>query len=235
MINRDALGRSAMLVAIWLLCDTSPAFAQMDIGALRVTLPAVAAADDSTTRLAQSAVRDVAIRRLQAVDSALRPILPSGTRFDVSVETCGRPDYLYERDRRRVVLCTEMDAFARTLAKARLGRGRDDEAEDALDGFAIFAILHEFGHAAIDQLGLPVLRSAEGAADDFAAYALLARGENGAVLAAARWLAQLEAHLMSNAIESSQDYADAHPVPGQRYERLRCLLEGRTRARFERG
>jgi len=233
MINRDAFGRSAMLAAIWLLCVTSPAFAQIDIGALRVTLPPVAAADDSTARLA---VRDVAIMRLRAVDSVLRPILPGGTRFDVSVETCGRPDYLYDRDRRRVVLCTEMDGFARTLVKARLGRGRvapmeqvgrDDEAEDALDGFAVFATLHEFGHAAIDQLGLPVLRSAEGAADDFAAYALLARGEYGTVLAAAQWLAQLEAHLMSNAMDSSQGYADAHPVPGQRYERLRCLLEGR--------
>lgn len=236
MINRDALGRSTVLVAIWSLCNTSPGFSQTSIGVLRVTLPMVTATDDTTARLAQHVVHDVAMIRLRAVDSVLSPILPGGTRFDVSVEACGRPDYLYDSTRRRVVLCTEMDGFARALVRAGLRRERgtepgrhDDEAEDVLDGFTRFAILHELGHAAIDQLGLPVPGSSEDAADGFAAYALLARGESGTVRGAAQWLAWLETHPVSMSADRPRDYADGHALPGQRFERLRCLQEGRMR------
>jgi hypothetical protein len=238
MINRYFLTRCTAVVALWLLGDTSPVSAQMDMGTLRVSWPTVAAADTTTEGLAEARLRDVAITRLRAVDSALRPILPSETRFDVSVETCGRPDYMYDRNRRRVVLCTEMDRFARALIRASLGPasvirmgqgGGDHEAEDALDGFAIFAILHEVGHAAIDQLRLPVAGSSEDAADGFAAYTLLARGESGIVQGAAQWLAWLEPRLSATSVALSHDFADGHSLPGQRYERLRCLVEGRER------
>jgi hypothetical protein len=236
MINRASLGRSTVLVAIWLLCHTSPVFAQTSIGVLRVTLPLVTATDDTTARLAQQVVRDVAMMRLRSVDSVLSPILPSGTRFDVSVEACGRPDYLYDRSQRRVVLCTEMDGFARAVVRAALRRERvavpgfhDDERDDVLHGFAIFAILHELGHAAIDMFQLPVPGSGEDAADGFAAYVLLARGESGTIRGAAQWFAWLETHLVSTSADLPQDHADGHALPGQRHQRLRCLLDGRMR------
>jgi hypothetical protein len=218
VFNHRAFSFSAALAAISILCVASPALAQMDIGALRVILPGVST--DSTT----ARVRTAAITRLRAVDSTVRPILPGGARFDVSVEKCGRPEYLYDRSQRRVVLCTEMDGFARALVRASGG-----DSKDALDRFAIFAILHEVGHAAIDQLRLPIAGNMEDAADGFAAYALLARGENGTVLAAAQWLAWLDMHLSSTSVDLSQDYAGDHPLPSQRYDRLRCLVEGKTR------
>jgi hypothetical protein len=129
-----------------------------------------------------------------------------------------------------------MDGFARALVRAGLRQERvtepgrhDGEAEDVLDAFAVFAILHELGHAAIDQLRLPVPGSGEDAADGFAAYALLAGGESGTVHGAARWLNWLEAHPVSISADAPRDYADGHALPGQRYERLRCLHEGRMR------
>jgi hypothetical protein len=228
--------RVALLVVSHCSLFAGSVYAQADLRTLHVALPRPTTAEGSPARILENFVRDVMLIRMRAVDSALRPALPPGLRFNVHVTKCARPDYQYQPNSRRIVACLEMDGFVRGVVEASIGPervkrmknvARDLEAENAIEGFVLFGLLHEVGHAVIHQLRLPVLGNSEDAADGFAAFALLSSDERGTLFGAMQWLVWYEAQLIANSVDVSRDYADAHPFPGQRYERLRCLAEGR--------
>src|SRR3954466_4635841 len=66
-----------------------------------------------------------------------------------------------------------IDEAARALEKdprfKRLPLGKRQELVKFVAGNTLFALVHEFGHTAISEMGLPVLGREEDAADSFAA------------------------------------------------------------------
>src|SRR5262249_29934071 len=91
----------------------------------------------------------------------------------------------------------------------------------------LFALLHEMGHVAISDLGLPVLGREEDAADSFAVVMLLKRatGFSHRVLveAAQGWsLTDLRDRKLGKPASSS----DEHALDRQRAQQIVCLMVG---------
>lgn len=178
------------------------------------------------------------VRRIQQAAGALHSLLEPSVRFDILVQSCESPSYSYDPNQRAIILCYDFEDFARRLAgwdaaeARRVGVARGDSAtlERTIDGFLIFAILHEVGHALIHQMHIPALGNQEDVADGFASLALLnARGLSGSVedvRAASDWLLSLEAWVLRQTGDRLRDYAAVHPFPGQRSARLHCLAIG---------
>ena len=106
--------------------------------------------------------------------------------------------------------------------------GSDPEipARQALQAFT-FILLHEIGHALIDQLDLPITGLEEDAADQFATVFITGLGwENGRP-----WLVQsgaymFEAFSQSRGTPGVRDYWDEHSLHEQRSSNIWCWLYG---------
>lgn len=181
---------------------------------------------------------NLAIHRIQSASAVVQQLLPRGMRLDVSAEYCGMAKYSYDPVRRTIILCYEMADYVREMAEwgvnellqADSSLVGPSDVEKATEGFLVFAILHEVGHAVIHQLRIPALGNEEDVADGFATYALVAAGWEGAAADAAQWLSLLEGRSIADRLERWRDYQEAHPFPGQRYARMLCLLTGKRGA-----
>ena len=113
--------------------------------------------------------------------------------------------------------------------------------EEALAGAFVDALLHEFGHAMIEHLKLPVLGREEEAADQISALLMLRLGQDRAVglvkgtaqvyLSWMNWYERNpQGRLGTGALVAE---ASSHPTPAQRLYNLVCLAIGADQAKFE--
>jgi hypothetical protein len=105
----------------------------------------------------------------------LTPVI-NAFRFDgvetrVTWETCGEINAYYFPSQRKVVLCTELQAFS--------------------PGVVRYILAHELSHAVIMQRDVAYTTSHEGAADELAALVLIWMGRDTDVLEGARFWATL--------------------------------------------
>lgn len=88
-------------------------------------------------------------------------------------------------------------------------------------------LLHEFGHAAIDQLRLPVLGQEEGAADSFSTLEIVQSYDSESAMAILLDVADAQLIAHEEAEESGLlDYYGAHDLEAQRAYRAICHLYG---------
>lgn len=80
-----------------------------------------------------------------------------------------------------------------------------------------FVLAHEMGHAIIDQLDIPIAGSEEAAADELAAVALEAIGDQDAVYSGALWMEQQDV---------KEDVWDDHQSSRKRAAVIMCLADG---------
>lgn len=240
-----------MFASLAVLLTASAASAQpVAHGPLRVTAAPIVIRDSirDTTRKARlhnltvtalaEFSRNAMMAYIQGADDALKPILPAGTSIAVRAEECGRPSFTYDPATRRVTLCYEMSAAVRHVALQGAARDRawgvvpaptDSEARSTADGFLVFGILHEVGHALINQRRLPLLGGEEEAADGFAVFALISAKQWPIPIEAAQWFTWREAEaLVADTLPGVNriDYRDPHLLPGQRYARIACYVRG---------
>ncbi len=94
-------------------------------------------------------------------------------------------------------------------------------------GNILFAMLHELGHAAVGELGLPVLGKDEDAADSFAAVRLIRLGSDFShrvlVEAAKGWFLSAR---RGKKEDDEVDYYDAHGLDQQRAYQIVCFMVG---------
>ena len=105
------------------------------------------------------------------------------------------------------------------------------EPHDALVGQLLFALLHEFGHAAFDIYNIPVFGRQEDAADQFAAYVMLQFGGERA-----HRLVRGAAYSYKGFIKDLQDkprvtlplaaFSSDHGSPEERFYNLACIAYG---------
>ena len=105
------------------------------------------------------------------------------------------------------------------------------ETQDALMGQLVFALLHEFGHAAFDIFNVPVLGRQEDAADQFATYIMLQFGGEKA-----HRLIRGAAYSYIGLIKALKDnpkvtlplaaFSSDHGAPEQRFYNLACIAYG---------
>jgi hypothetical protein len=160
----------------------------------------------------------VRTRLLEDVAAGLNAELKLPRKVTLMLDECGVANALYDPDTSRIVLCYELFAdLARRI-------GQIEEAETLIGGAFSFILLHELGHALIDQLDLPVTGREEDAADQLATVALIDADEGGvdAVAGAAVWFASLATDGEIDTLE----FADEHGLNAQRFYNLLCWVYG---------
>lgn len=164
---------------------------------------------------------------VQAIDGMFA--LPRRLRF-VTAE-CGEFGAFYRPRAAEVVLCYET---LRTLYEQgqehqqALGLG-DDHPLRYLSANVRFIVLHETGHALVDQLDLPVTGRQEDAVDQLAAILMLrfagldetAGQVIGNLRLAANWMLS-----RSTGAYDLDAYADEHALGEQRFFNLQCMIYG---------
>jgi hypothetical protein len=103
-----------------------------------------------------------------------------------------------------------------------------------VSGNMLFVLLHELGHAAITEMGLPVLGRVEDSADTFAALRLIRIGSDFShrvlIEAAKGWfLADLRDRKTGDTVQ----FYDEHGLNQQRAYEIVCLMVGSDREKFE--
>ncbi|MFT4256135.1 MAG: DUF4344 domain-containing metallopeptidase [Pseudoxanthomonas sp.] len=170
---------------------------------------------------------------IQATDGMF--VLPKPIRYVIA--ECGQPDAFYAPDKGEVVVCYE-------TMKVLLERGQQLAREQDLDeGYPRrylianlrFILLHETGHALIQQLDIPVTGREEDAVDQLATTLMLrfaGADESPGEVAANLRMASNWFLVRSTGAYNLDAYADEHALGEQRYFNLQCLLYGSDPARF---
>jgi hypothetical protein len=118
--------------------------------------------------------------------------------------------------------------FKKLSPKAR------QETVEFVIGNILFAILHELGHAAIEQMGLPVLGKDEDAADSYAAVRLIrikADFSHRVLVEAAKgWFLSVRRGQKEG---SEVEYYDAHGLDQQRAYQIVCFMVGSDPVQFK--
>src|SRR5262249_36101904 len=94
-------------------------------------------------------------------------------------------------------------------------------------GNLLFALVHEVGHTAISEMGLPVLGREEDAADSFAVMYMLWRGNDftrGVLIQAAKSWFLADERAQVEGIKAA--FYDEHGVDKQRAYQIGCLMVG---------
>lgn len=155
--------------------------------------------------------------------SALAPKLDELFRFPrplpIILQECGQVNAFYSPQDHTIRICHEFFGFLDALYR-RAGYAPQQIAETT-QNTVIFAFFHEFGHALVGELGLPIVGKGEDAADELATI-FLSTNELGQkiALAAATWF-----NLMAQ-LKQRVDYADEHSLDQQRIAAIVCLLYG---------
>lgn len=172
------------------------------------------------------------LTEILAVDGAF--VLPQPIHF-VAAE-CGRVNAYYSAPKVELVLCYEIvdDILSTGKKMAREEKLEKDFPKEYLTGALRFILLHELGHALIDQLKLPITGRDETAADEFAAVMLLQYVDHSEVRG------QVESSLnyagtylaKDNGNDEPSVFADEHELGQQRYFNLLCILYGSAPSDF---
>lgn len=124
-----------------------------------------------------------------------------------------------------IMLAVGWTAAADAKGKKNSGALPDDLATFVL-GNTIFTLFHEFGHALIDKLEIPVLGREEDAVDALAVLLMLPEEDDP--VAEEMILLAADGHLMAYDQEEDDEQAfwDEHSLDLQRYAAINCLVFG---------
>lgn len=156
----------------------------------------------------------------EAFDQALRLPGPLAVTF----EECGQMNAFYSASRHAIQMCHDLyDDFVKLFQSVGMDRPK---AERTASGAFMWTFLHEFGHALVGELGLPVTGKGEDVADELATL-ILARGAKSQqiALAGAAWF---EAKIKQPGHKDR--YWSTHSFDSVRFESILCLLYGTDKA-----
>jgi hypothetical protein len=141
----------------------------------------------------------------------------------VSFEECGEQNAYYDTGTRSITMCYEL--FTQLGEMFADPDSTDEEVGEAILGAAFFIFLHEFGHALVHLLDLPITGKEEDAVDDFPTLVLINAGEEAAAAAAISHFGTLAEEYESG---RSEDLAfwDEHSLNAQRVYGITCLIYG---------
>jgi hypothetical protein len=158
------------------------------------------------------------VEHTRGVMARLARPLPHPVR--VVFRECGTANAYYVRADHAIVICHELwvERRARYIATGHDRATIERQLREAMT----FTVLHEFAHALHQQLDLPILGSAEDAADEIATLSLVQLGMAGAAASAAR------GHYLRG---NTGRFWDDHGTGAQRGFAIACKLYGADPAR----
>lgn len=145
--------------------------------------------------------------------------------IDVIFAECGVDNAFYDSETYQITMCYELFAGLGTAFASE--DSSDEEVGNAVLGASFFIFLHEFGHALVHNLDLPVTGKEEDAVDDLATLILINAGKDGEVAALHGLLhfASLAEQYESGSAEELA-FWDEHSLSAQRVFSVACLLYG---------
>jgi hypothetical protein len=164
---------------------------------------------------------------LEALTNDLNQRFQLPRNVHVVVDECGEINAFYTPSEAAIVFCYELieylaDQFAPDRAWTM-------EQQEAVRGAIDFILLHEVGHALVDQFEIPITGREEDAVDQLATVTLVGLGEKGAV-AALRGVEALQPE--GNSFNDS-DHADEHSLGPVRLYNVACWVYGSNPQRYE--
>lgn len=154
--------------------------------------------------------------RLETVVNAVN-VYALPRKVPVVAGECGRIDASYSPSKHAISLCLELaDAFYKNF----LAAGRDDATASKLTLDALtFTILHEMGHALVQELELGVTGGEEDAVDDLAALILIQNKKPEWAIAGTQALIELTKG-------QKPQFFDEHSFSEQRLGNVLCMVLG---------
>ena len=143
---------------------------------------------------------------------------------------CGESNAFYTASTDEVVLCYEL--VKDSLDKGKKHARQEKLGQDFVDGYFLSAmrmtVLHELGHALIDQLDLPITGREESAADEFAAAIMLQHIDHTEASGDVEGMLMLGGYDMIDDIHGRDPslLADSHELGEQRYFNVLCVIYG---------
>ena len=167
-----------------------------------------------------AAVRDLVQRErwLEGSLAGLGEAFPLPRDVRVGFEECGEVNATYDPTGPAVTYCYELVAFFDEILSRTVPA---DRHRSATRGAYAFVMLHEAGHAVVDQRDLPITGREEDVVDQFAALHLIREGFDGAWAAMDGVLG-----LQGNGMFSRSDFAGEHSLGPQRFFNVACLVYG---------
>lgn len=162
-----------------------------------------------------------ALEKLQKFLSPVR--LPKTLRISLT-ECDGEADAFYENA--AITICYEyIDELIKNMPQEKPPGGI--APIDTVIGPLFEVALHEFAHAMFEMLKLPVFGREEDAADQVAAYTLLQFGESESrrLIAGTAYAYHMDEEKIDSC-RSTEDYADEHGTPAQRFFNVLCIAYG---------
>ena len=142
---------------------------------------------------------------------------------------CGQANAFYTRERKAIVLCLDLissltNGIRRDFAKV----SPPAEIDQIISGALGFILVHELGHALIDQLKLPLLGREEDAADQIGTFFMLHTAIGPQSLAGALWFFRQKTLIYTRA-----HFSDEHSIGPQRQSNLACWAIGKDPHRYQ--
>lgn len=169
-----------------------------------------------------AAMRDM-LRQQDMLAPILEPLneyFPVPRRVTIEIAECGRVSSYYDDRRPAVGLCYEL---VEALAEQIMGGDAADEADEVFAGAFAYILLHQVGHALIDQMDLSVSAGPEEAADQLAVV-----------------MASFSPEDASNALvgvltlrELAMEWEDGGALSSRRVQDVACLFYGSAPESFD--
>ena len=173
-------------------------------------------------------------RSLEKVRELLSPFRLPEDLYVKTVGCNGVPNAYFFRENGRptIRLCYEyLRDVWQNLPKETTEEGIT--REEALVGQLMFAVLHEFGHAAFDIYNVPIFGRQEDAADQFATYVMLQFGGEkahglirGAAYSYLGLIKQIKQQSKPDVTVPLAAFSSDHGAPEQRFYNLACIAYG---------
>ncbi|MBD2580005.1 DUF4344 domain-containing metallopeptidase [Oscillatoria sp. FACHB-1406] len=143
-------------------------------------------------------------------------------------EECGEENAFYDPSEVKISMCYELiQKYVNIFAEG--ATSRDEYLAEVIDA-GYFTLLHELGHALIDQYDLPVLGKEEDAVDNLAAILLIDWDEADSAISG---MLQFAVDAEEEAEFEELAYWDEHSLGEQRFYNMACLIYGSDPATHE--
>ncbi len=210
-------------LALLLLLIASPVFAEFTA----VYTPPKTQAE---VAIASGLQNSQTLEKLTAILNRVVSVQPTIT---IVAGSCGAANAFYNSQKKAIVLCYELLLDNATRLIKNVGNKlTQQQLREVLDAEMVFVLLHEVGHALIDEFQLPVLGREEDAADKFAAFVLLNSNGEKFLREATLFFYFNKPSLLTHLLKGSALYSDEHGLAQQRLANLVCWGFGKNPPAF---
>jgi hypothetical protein len=164
------------------------------------------------------------LKLLEGLTEELNATVMIPRDLQVRFETCDKLNAWYTSDEPAIVFCYDLLEHAVETYQARIPDAKQREV--AIAGFVMFVMMHELGHALVNELKLPVTGRQEDAVDQLATLVLLATEDDDRAVGALAGASYFAITGSEGVATGNLPFWDEHSLGPQRFYDTACLVYG---------